>query len=269
MSERILADVFFNESKEIIKNLEADIVTLEENQNDQNIINRIFRYFHTLKGSSGIAGFTIIYEFTHHLESLFDQVRSGDITVSRNIIDILLDSIDWIKDELFSESDIEDSGKIQAELTGRISECMGSKVHDKKETADFLGEVGAYSGVGSGERYFKIKASFREEIFYQGIDPLMIIEDLSNLGEVISSEVDGKKIPDFFKIDPEKFYMSWEIILKTFNDEMKLRDVFLFVMDDNNIVIENVTDFLRCALMVRGLLEHQRDKYIDFRRLRI
>ena len=54
MNDAVLTEVFMNESKEIINNLESDIVTLEENRKDQDIINRIFRYFHTLKGSSGI-----------------------------------------------------------------------------------------------------------------------------------------------------------------------------------------------------------------------
>ena len=93
MGEGGLTEVFLNECTEIIGNLESDLVTLEENNDDLDIINRIFRYFHTLKGSSGIAGFNIIYEFTHNLESLFDKVRSGEITVNRDIIDILLDSI--------------------------------------------------------------------------------------------------------------------------------------------------------------------------------
>lgn len=242
MGDMGLTEVFLNESKEIIGNLESDIVTLEENRENQEIINRIFRYFHTLKGSSGIAGFNVIYEFTHNLESLFDKVRSGDINVSSDIIDILLDSIDWIKEELFGDGDIEDSGKDQAELTERINRCMGFKPKEKDEGGDFLSTVGAYKGVGSVERYFKINAFFREDIFSNGIDPLMVIEDLSNLGEVMISNVDQKNIPDFYKMDPEKCYMSWEIILKTFHDEMKLRDVFLFVMDDNKIEIENVTD---------------------------
>jgi two-component system chemotaxis sensor kinase CheA len=242
MGDMGLTEVFLNETKEIIGNLETDIVTLEENRENQEIINRIFRYFHTLKGSSGIAGFNVIYEFTHHLESLFDKVRSGDMAVNSDIIDILLDSIDWVKDELFSEVDHEGSGKIQAELTDRINECMGNKPGVKDESGDFLSGVGAYSGVGSSERYFKISAVFKEDIFNNGIDPLMVIEDLSNLGEVIISNVDQKRIPDFYKMDPEKCYMSWEILLKTSYDEMKIRDVFLFVIDDNKIEIENVTE---------------------------
>jgi len=242
MSEIKLTDVFLSESKEILGNLETEIVNLEDDRDNQEIINKIFRYFHTLKGSSGIAGFNIIYEFTHNLESLFDKVRSGEIAISKNIIDIILDSIDWIKSELFGESNIVDSGKNQAELIAGINECMGFKPKEKEEKEDFLSEVGAYSGVGSSERYFKITASFRENIFNNGIDPLMVIEDLSTLGEVIISKIDQQRIPDLYMMDIEKCYMSWEIILKTFYDEMKLRDVFIFVLDDNKIEIENVTD---------------------------
>ncbi len=242
MGDTGLTEVFLNESKEIIGNLENDIITLEENRDNQEIINRIFRYFHTLKGSSGIAGFNLIYEFTHNLESLFDKVRSGDIKVSKDIIDILLDSIDWIKGELFDRSDIDCSAEIKIDLSKRIYECMGSIPESEEENGDFLSEVGAYSGVGEIERYFKINAIFKENIFSNGIDPLMIIEDLGGFGEVLISNIDQKRIPDFYKMDPEKNYMSWEIIIKTFHDEMKLRDVFLFVMDDNKIEIENVTE---------------------------
>ncbi|HOP62921.1 MAG TPA: chemotaxis protein CheA [Spirochaetota bacterium] len=241
MGEGGLTEVFLNESKEIIGNLESDIVTLEERNDDQEIINRIFRYFHTLKGSSGIAGFTVIYEFTHNLESLFDKVRSGEMKVNRNIIDILLDSIDYIKEELFGNADPDHSGKIRAELTESINSFLG-KNEEKEETEDFMDAVGAYKGVGSNERFFRIRAAFREDIFSNGIDPLMVIEDLSGLGDFTYLAVDEKRIPDFNRLDPEKCYMAWDIILKTQFDEMKIRDVFLFVYDDNEIDIENVTD---------------------------
>jgi len=186
MGDMSLSEVFLNESKEIIENLESDIVTLEESRESQEIINRIFRYFHTLKGSSGIAGFNVIYEFTHNLENLFDKVRSGDIAVSSDIIDVLLHSIDWIKSELFGGGNLKDSGKEQSELTARINEFSGiDSGLPKEHEPDFLNSIGAYSGVGSTVRYFKINALFKETIYSNGIDPLMIMEDLSSLGEII------------------------------------------------------------------------------------
>ncbi|MFA5519953.1 MAG: chemotaxis protein CheA, partial [Spirochaetota bacterium] len=113
---------------------------------------------------------------------------------------------------------------------------------DQGEAGGFLSSVGAYDGVGSDERYFKISISFQEDIFYTGVDPLMIIEDLESLGEFVLNRVDKSRLPDFSEIDPEKSYLSWEIVLKTRHDEKKVRDVFLFVYEDNEIDIENVTE---------------------------
>ncbi|HDP79261.1 MAG TPA: hypothetical protein ENN21_00295, partial [Spirochaetes bacterium] len=68
MSENTsIREVFIKEAREILENLESDIVRLEERW-DPETINGIFRHVHTLKGSSGIAGFNGIYEFTHRLE---------------------------------------------------------------------------------------------------------------------------------------------------------------------------------------------------------
>ena len=74
MGEAGIREIFMNEAREIITNLESEIVQLEDRAGDQETINRVFRYIHTLKGSSGIAGFRGIYDFTHKLENLFDQV---------------------------------------------------------------------------------------------------------------------------------------------------------------------------------------------------
>lgn len=242
MNDAALTEVFMNESREIIGNLESDIVTLEENRKDQDIINRIFRYFHTLKGSSGIVGFKTVYEFTHNLESLFDKVRSGEFDVDTDIIDILLESIDWIKSELFTDADQEQSAEKKHLLTLRINRYIEKDEINEEKGEDFLSAVGAYKGIGTRERFFRINAVFKENIFFNGIDPLMIIEDLSTLGEMVFNNIQLKRIPDFYSLDPEQCYLSWEIIIKTTHDEMKIRDVFLFVIDDNVIDIENVTD---------------------------
>ena len=75
-----IKDVFLEESREILETLESDIVRLEEHY-DRELIDNIFRYVHTLKGSSGIAGFNDLYEFAHQLENLLDLVRSEELRV--------------------------------------------------------------------------------------------------------------------------------------------------------------------------------------------
>jgi len=243
MGDSGIVEIFMNESREIIVNLESDIVSLEEKSDDEELVNGIFRYFHTLKGSSGIAGFTSIYEFTHDLENLFDQVRSGEIEVKAELVDLLLSCLDWIKSEIFDEDEAEDSEEIRKDLTARINRYMGKEEAPGSETGtvETAEEKTEFQGTET-VKFYRIEARFREDIFSYGIDPLMIIEDLASLGEFELHKVNKSSLPDLFEMDPHKCYLSWDIILKTESEFSKVDDVFLFVKDDNQITIEDVTD---------------------------
>ena len=245
MGESGILEIFMGEAREIIENLESDIVHLEENSGDEEIINRIFRYFHTLKGSSGIAGLNTVYEFSHKLENLLDLVRSGDLSVSDDLIDLILKSIDWIRDEIFSEDSGSDKAKEKAEgLVKLVNKFRGEDASEgaseeesgkEEEATDVTGET------SGGFRYYNVKTIFKEDIFGTGTDPLMIIEDLLNHGTLLIKNVNRNNLPDFDTMDPEVCYLGWDLIIKTVEPLEKIKDVFLFVMDDNDIIVTDVT----------------------------
>jgi two-component system, chemotaxis family, sensor kinase CheA len=239
MTESAIKEVFISEAKEIIEKLESDLVQLEENEGDQEIINRIFRSFHTMKGSSGIVGLTSIYNFSHKLENLLDRVRSGDIAVDNRLIDLILDSIDWIRDELFSEkADTEESKSSVSALQGRIVEYTGEDKTAEAEAEEQPGGTRKKAGVYN---YFRIKAQFQEDVFETGIDPLMIIEDLLTVGTLLTKNVNRDRLPGLEELDPEHCYLSWDLIIKTLEPVEKIHDVFMFVKDRNVITIDDVT----------------------------
>ncbi len=243
MSEIDIRSIFKTEAKEIIENLESDVVRLEESSEDEKIINRIFRYFHTLKGSSGIAGLTHVYEFSHLLENLLDDVRSGHVEVTDSLIDLIFDSIDWMKGAIFSEDGTEVSENNREKLSSRIyAFTAGGREVITKETDEI--KI-AREPVESGAKYYNIKAFFKEDIFESGIDPLMIIEDLMSMGRVVSNRVIKKKLPSFESMDPECCYFGWEIVLETESAVTEIKDVFLFVEEENNITIEDETSNYR------------------------
>lgn len=239
MSDSAIKEVFIGEAKEIIEKLESDLVQLEENEGDQEIINRIFRSFHTLKGSSGIVGLTGIYNFSHKLENLLDKVRSGSIAADQQLVDLILDSIDWIRDELFSDkADTEESRSVMAGLQKRIAEYTG----EEKEEDEGGGAVEQSSKPKSGVyNYFRVRAQFQENIFETGIDPLMIIEDLLTVGTLLTKNVNRDLLPGIDAMNPERCYLSWDCIIKTLEPIEKVQDVFIFVRDRNTITIEDVT----------------------------
>lgn len=236
MSESPIRNIFLAEAKEILGNLESDIVMLEETQ-DQELINRIFRYVHTLKGSSGIGGFSNIYEFTHSLENLLEMVRSGKMEADQQIIDLLLLSIDWISSGINESGDpaIEER---KSELLKFIKNFMSAESEGKNGSTQSVIKV---MPVGVGYNYFRIKACFKDDIFESGIDPLMIIEDVVSAGLIKEKCINTDSLPDIADFNPEKCYISWEFVLKTKYPESKINDAFIFVKYDNDIKIENVT----------------------------
>ncbi len=104
-----LTEIFVEESQEIIENLNKDVLDLEKSIGDPSItrdlINNIFRYVHTLKGNSGLAGADQLRDLAHKMESMLDRLRKEKLHLSAKIVDILfagIDRIDSILKEVIS-----------------------------------------------------------------------------------------------------------------------------------------------------------------------
>src|SRR5262245_1356706 len=93
-------DTFFEESFEALDSMEAALLNLAEGAPDPERINTIFRVAHSMKGGSATFGFTEIASFTHSLETLLDELRGGRMQVTRPICDMLLKSVDVMRDML-------------------------------------------------------------------------------------------------------------------------------------------------------------------------
>jgi len=266
MADIGLKEIFMEEVSEILKNLESEIIKLEEGD-DPESINTIFRYVHTIKGSSGIADIPEISEFTHHIENLLDLVRNGKLEVGSDIIDIVLKSMDWVKMSIFSEDETWGDESLNQSLIVRIQEIIEGKsgeavtekegigvdnpveecdikpINKRGEEEESTHDINIEGMLGREKscRYFKIKAYFEEDIFESGIDPIMIIDDLASLGQICEIKIDRDGLPAFDKLDPEKCYIGWRIILKTTHTMEKVNDVFLFVKDTNDIEAKDIT----------------------------
>lgn len=235
MAEDAIRQVFLAETKELLENLENDIVRYEETK-DHELIHSIFRYVHTLKGGSGMAGYDDVYQFTHALENVLDSVRNGILPMDDLLADIVFASIDVIRLRLFTDSD-------QQQMLEKFN-LLKSKINDietllqKKEQAETTEEPEERKSIYN---FFRVKAKFRDDIFKFGIDPLIIMEDLSSLGKIVELRVNRNNVPLLQDIDPEQCYISWDVILKTKSKAEALDDVFIFVRDDNEITITDVT----------------------------
>lgn len=95
--EREIVEDFVVESLESLGNIEVSLIDLEQDPNDLETINAIFRPFHTIKGVSGFLNLDRINRLAHSAENLLDKARNGEIRVEGQIVDIILESVDMLK----------------------------------------------------------------------------------------------------------------------------------------------------------------------------
>ena len=96
MQERHI-DTYREEAHELLSELESSLLELESSPEDMELVGRIFRAMHTIKGSGAMFGFDEIAAFTHEVETVFDNVRHGTLEVTRGLIDLTLEARDCIR----------------------------------------------------------------------------------------------------------------------------------------------------------------------------
>jgi two-component system chemotaxis sensor kinase CheA len=110
---------FLVESEELLQHLDQDMVTLEATPRDTELLNRIFRALHTIKGTSGFLGFDPVVRLSHHAEDVLNDLRRGEIQLSRPMIDALLAARDQLGHML---ADIRQGGLKQYEIDALLGE---------------------------------------------------------------------------------------------------------------------------------------------------
>ncbi|MFZ7112619.1 MAG: chemotaxis protein CheA [Desulfatiglandales bacterium] len=190
----ILGD-FVIESLENLDTIEVSLIDLEQDPNDIETINAIFRPFHTIKGVSGFLNLDKINKLAHSAENLLDKARNGEINVEGTIIDIILESVDTLKRMIEAvQRGLEDGSPLDNEiditpLVERIAEmnARSEQVGDKP-----LGEI--LIGMGAiGETDLESGLSIQKQEPYKKIGKILVEEKKAPSKAVISALRDQKK----------------------------------------------------------------------------
>ena len=253
--------IFLSEANEIVEGLENDLVLLEDNKSDEDLLNKIFRSAHTLKSSAGTVGFTTMSELNHVAENLLEKVRSGKLDVTPKMITVLLEFLDTVK--LMLQNIIDGKGeadgvdnieslkaKIKAIADGNEDIETVASPQPKKETPkaeepkEEVKEVKAEGTEKSGgSNLFHVDMSFKATIFDNGIDPLMFLNDLKAIGTIKNLKIDYSNVPAISALeDPYTCYTQFALDLETNSTIEQVQNIFLFVIDDNDINISDAKD---------------------------
>lgn len=245
---------FQTEARELLEDMEDGLLLLETQPEDEDSINSIFRAAHTIKGTAGIFGFDLVESFTHVLENLLDEIRDGTVTISEDLIAVLLkcrDHIGLLVDAAVDEEEIDsDDQQIHESLLGQLKVFLGG-------TADAIEKAQAEKKqvstpkvvVNTGPEDWVIELNFGEDVLRGGMDPISFFRYLSKLGEITQIHVDHSRLPKLSEMDSESSYMNYVVTLRgeALNKE-KIEAVFEFVRDDLDMSIlppvERVWEFI-------------------------
>jgi len=119
-----LTGEFLVETNESLDALDLDLVTLEQNPEDKETINNIFRVMHTIKGTCGFLGLPRLESVAHAAENIMDKIRGGAFSVTPGVVSLILEAIDRIKDLIshLEAEGTEPEGE-DSDLIGRLNSC--------------------------------------------------------------------------------------------------------------------------------------------------
>jgi two-component system chemotaxis sensor kinase CheA len=228
-----IVQTFREEAVELLGELEMALLDLEDRLDDPDAVDRVFRALHTLKGSGGMAGFDSLAEAVHEIETEFEKVRNGELTVNRNLVSQTLAVKDLLMMTIEAGSD---AGCFQ-----KVAEVVEAyrALNPQKGRAKTAPTSPRYSRVSAEDLTYRIRFRPGKKIFRRGINPVALLRELSLLGECRVAAQTGA-VPPLGEIEPELCYLCWDIILTTGAGENAIRDVFIFVEDDSELSLEVV-----------------------------
>lgn len=237
---------FFEEAAEHMAVIETGLLDLEQRPADLDLLNKIFRSAHSIKGVAGMLGFTSVAQFTHKMETLLDQLRNGRITVTQPTTDLLLKSTDCLKaliEAAQNETTVDEALVHPLEVQLEAASAVGTPPSSDNGSSPSPATTqtpshAAMQPSGNGVHRFAIHWTPPAFLFQRGLDPQQIFKELGDLGSVSDVQLDTSRLPDLVVMDPELCYLAWTLSLETAKSKEVVEGVFEFIREESTLTIE-------------------------------
>ena len=232
MNRQNPAQTFLQEAEDLLGQIEEITLEVQPDAPVGESIHRLFRAFHTIKGSGAMFGFDTVAAFTHHVETVLDKVRDGLVPVSRELIDLLLAARDQIK--LLLES-AQTGAAVPTEKGDRIIARLNALLPSQALVAP-IKKTPASANTGALE-VFKIHFRPAADVMASGTNPALLLDELRALG-ACTVTAHTETVPTLELLQPDQCYLAWDITLTTDKGLNAIKDVFIFVEDTSKLVIQ-------------------------------
>lgn len=228
-------EIFIDETKEHLQTLSDQLMILEQEPENMDTINEIFRAAHSLKGMAGTMGYKRMQRLTHDMENVFQEVRSGNMTVKSELVDVLFRGLDALESYLANiletaDEGTEDNEEIINTLNGIADAATGKSSSEEKPAGSAPAPGGSTPDGGAkynsihitdfekntfekakaqNQNIFGVTVYLQESCILKAARAFLVFKALEELGEVI------KAVPDVQDIEDEKFDMDFSLVYFT------------------------------------------------------
>lgn len=252
-------ETFQTEAREHLEAFESALLDLESDHSNLELINRAFRSMHTIKGGAGMFGFQQLTEFTHHVENLLDLMRNGDVDIDGHITGLLLSIGDFTSQLIYDVVFTDEQRQQASNFIESIEELLpsSSKNTASESSHDNTPKI-RHAGLTS---VFRVVFKPDVNSFKSGMDVYPILNEFKQLGECHTTVITSQ-LPELGHYDPESSYLGFETLLVTSANRQVVEDVFMFVIDDWDVSIDELdlsdtseeSDRVGEILLSRGLI---------------
>ncbi|MCF6464715.1 chemotaxis protein CheA [Clostridium sp. Cult2] len=236
-------NLFVEEAKEHLQSMNEALLELEKDKANISLINELFRVAHTLKGMSGTMGFENMANLTHEMENVLEGIRSNDIELNENVIDIIFECFDVLD---YSVNEIATKGKESSgenkDLIDRLRTVLKDNsiienneylIEDNIPLDDYVLNI-IEEAKTKGLNIFNIEVNLSPKCMLKSARAFIIFNTLESMGDIVYSN------PSVEDIEDEKFDLGFSIIFISRVEKEKLEGELNNISEIDEIKITGV-----------------------------
>ena len=224
-------ETFRQEARELLEQLEAGLLDLEQDPGNVDLINSAFRALHTIKGSGAMSGFTAVASFVHEFETAFDRVRKGTSAVTAALVGVALDAKDHV------HRLIEDPGQAEVDGADILDRLRHIVAIDAFPQSPMDKSDAPPASATSTPGRWRLRFTLSKDALIYGTNPLLLLDEIRAIGPAEVTALIGD-IPPLDAFDPDTCYMGWQVDITVEDPRAAIEDVFLFLRDSMELSLE-------------------------------